>query len=67
MTEVNAKKVGSVEKALRILKRKLEREGTIKNLRHRRYYEKPSSKKYKKMKKAKYVARLQAKEDRLWR
>ena len=56
-----------LERALRILKRKLDKEGTIKEARKRRFYEKKSVKKYRKKKNAKYAAKMQAKENELWR
>ena len=56
----------NVDKALRILKKKTDREGIIKEVRKRKYYEKPSDKKYRKQKRAKYIARLIAEEDRDW-
>jgi small subunit ribosomal protein S21 len=65
--EINVKRVGSVEKALRILKRRLDKEGVIKDVRRRRCYEKPSVEKYRKKKRAKYIARLKSLEDRIWR
>ena len=67
MTEVNVRKIGSVDKALRILKRKLEKEGSLKDVNRRRFFEKPSTAKYRRKKRAKYVAKLQAEEDRLYR
>ena len=67
MTEVNVKKAGSVERALRFLKKKLDKEGTIKDIRRRRSYEKPSVVKYRKKRRAKYIAKLRSEEDRLWR
>lgn len=44
-TEVKLKKGDSIERALRRLKKKLDKEGTLKELRNRRHYEKPSEKK----------------------
>ena len=35
---------GNLEQAMRVLKRKVQKEGTIKELRLRQYYEKPSAK-----------------------
>ncbi|MDA8157533.1 MAG: 30S ribosomal protein S21 [Actinomycetota bacterium] len=35
---------GDIEKALKLLKRKLQKEGVLKELKKRRYYEKPSVK-----------------------
>ena len=40
----------NVEKAMRILKKKLMKDGMIKELRQRQYYEKPSLKKARKLK-----------------
>lgn len=40
--EVKIRKGEPVEKALRRLKRKLDREGTLKDAREKRYYRKPS-------------------------
>ena len=45
MSEVKTKKGEPVDKALRRLKKKMDKEGTLKELRNRRYYEKPSAKK----------------------
>ena len=42
MTEVRTRKGEPIEKALRRLKKKLDVEGTMKELRNRRHYEKPS-------------------------
>jgi small subunit ribosomal protein S21 len=41
-SEVNTKKGEPIEKALRRLKKKLDREGVLRELRNRRHYEKPS-------------------------
>ncbi|NQZ60136.1 MAG: 30S ribosomal protein S21 [Lentisphaeraceae bacterium] len=41
-SEVKTKKGEPIEKALRLLKKKLDREGLIRELRSRRCYEKPS-------------------------
>ena len=41
-TEVRVKKGEIIERALRRLKKKLDKEGTLKELRNRRHYEKPS-------------------------
>lgn len=42
----------NIEKAIRVLKRKLIREGLFKELKSRRYYEKPCEKKKRKQKEA---------------
>ena len=60
------KTIMSVDKALRILKKKCDREGMVKEMRKRKHYEKPSVKKYRKKTKAKYVARLISEEKRYW-
>ncbi len=39
---------GDIEKAIRILKKKIQRDGLQRELRQRRYYEKPSVKKKRK-------------------
>jgi len=57
----------SLDRALKILKRKLTKEGTIKEVRNRRFFEKKSTKEYRKKKNAKYAAKMQAKENELWR
>ncbi len=44
-TEVRLKKGEPIDRALRRLKKKLDKEGTLKELRNRRHYEKPSEKK----------------------
>ena len=41
-TEVRLKKGEPIDRALRKLKKKLDKEGTLKELRNRRHYEKPS-------------------------
>jgi small subunit ribosomal protein S21 len=53
MTEVRLKKGESVDKALRRLKKKLDREGTLREARARRSYEKPSDRKRRKAKEPK--------------
>lgn len=40
--EVNIRKGESMEKALRRLKKKLDREGVIRDVRNKRYFEKPA-------------------------
>lgn len=44
MVEINVRD-NNVEQALRVLKKKLQREGIFRELKLRRYYEKPSEKK----------------------
>ena len=42
MVEIKLKRGENVDKALRRLKKKMDKEGTMKELRNRRHYEKPS-------------------------
>ncbi len=48
MSEVEVRKDESFESALRRFKRKIEREGILKEVKERKHYEKPSEKKRKK-------------------
>jgi small subunit ribosomal protein S21 len=50
-TQINVKVFNNnVEKAIRVLKKKILKEGIIRELKERRYYEKPSEKKLKEQK-----------------
>ncbi len=49
MTYVDVKENEPLEKALRRFKKKLEREGIIRQLKERKHYEKPSEKRRRKM------------------
>ena len=60
LTEIKLKKGESVEKALRRLKKKIDREGTLKEVRNHRHYEKPSDRRRRKMKMARFSAMLSA-------
>lgn len=60
MTEIKLRKGESVDKALRRLKKKIDREGTLKEVRNHRHYEKPSEKRRRKMKVARFSAMLSA-------
>ena len=60
MTEIRLKKGESVEKALRRLKKRIDREGVLKQVRSRRHFEKPSEKARRKMKMARFSAMLSA-------
>lgn len=60
LTEIKLKKGEPVEKALRRLKKKIDREGTLRIVRDHRHYEKPSVKKRRKMKVARFSAMLAA-------
>jgi len=60
MTDIKLKKGESIEKALRRLKKKVDREGTLKEVRNHRHYEKPSERRRRKMKVARFSAMLAA-------
>jgi small subunit ribosomal protein S21 len=60
MTEVKLRKGEPVEKAIRRLKKKLDREQTLQLFRQRRRFEKPSVKKRRKQKAARFSAMLKA-------
>jgi len=60
LTEIRLKKGESVEKALRRLKKKVDREGTLKEVRSHRHFEKPSERRRRKLKVAKFSAMLAA-------
>ena len=60
MTEIKLKKGEPVDKALRRLKKKIDREGTLRVVRSHRHYEKPSEKRRRKHKAARFSAMLTA-------
>ena len=60
MTEVKLKKGESVDRALRRLKKKIDREGVLREVRNHRHYEKPSEKRRRKEKIARFSAMLSA-------
>jgi len=60
MSEVRLKRGEPVEKALRRLKKKLDREQTLLQVRLHRRFEKPSAKRRKKQKAARFSAMLKA-------
>ena len=62
MIQVNLRKDESVDRALRKLKKKLDRDNILKEARNRRYFEKPSAKKRRRMKEAKFKAYLDARD-----
>ena len=62
MIQVTLRKDEPVDKALRRLKKKLERDDILKEARNRRYFEKPSAKKRRRMKEAKFKAMLDARD-----
>jgi small subunit ribosomal protein S21 len=60
MSEIKLKRGEPVEKALRRLKKKLDREQTLVQVRLHRRFEKPSAKKRRKQKAARFSAMLKA-------
>jgi small subunit ribosomal protein S21 len=60
VSEVKLKKGEPVDRALRRLKKKVDRENTLRDVRMKRTYEKPSEKKRRKMKVSKFSAMLAA-------
>ena len=58
--EIKIRKGETVDKALRRLKKKIDREGTLKTVRAKRTFEKPSERKRRKMKVARFSAMLSA-------
>jgi len=60
MTEIKVRKGEPVERAIRRLKKKLDREQTLKKFRERRRFEKPSAKRRRKQKAARFAAMLKA-------
>ncbi|HYV26597.1 MAG TPA: 30S ribosomal protein S21 [Candidatus Eisenbacteria bacterium] len=60
MTEVKMRKGEPVEKALRRLKKKLDREQTLQQVRLHRRFEKPSARNRRKQKAARFAAMLRA-------
>jgi len=60
MTEIKLKQGEPVEKAIRRLKKKLDREQTLQQFRLHRRFEKPSARKRRKMKAARFSAMLKA-------
>jgi small subunit ribosomal protein S21 len=63
MSEVRLKKGETVEKALRKLKKQIDREGTLKTIRNKRHYEKPSRKRYREKRRVKYNQRIRSIEE----
>jgi len=58
MTEIRLKRGEPVERAIRRLRKKLDREQTLKKYRERRRFEKPSAKRRRKEKVARFAAML---------
>jgi small subunit ribosomal protein S21 len=60
LTEIRLKKGEPVDRALRRLKKKVDREGILQTVRQHRTFEKPSERKRRKMKLARFSAMLSA-------
>jgi small subunit ribosomal protein S21 len=60
MSEIQLRKGEPVDRALRRLKKKLDREQTLQQVRLHRRFEKPSARKRKKQKAARFAAMLKA-------
>ena len=60
LTEIRLRKSEPVARALRRLKKKIDREGTLKIVRNRRHFEKPSEQRRRKEKVARFSAMLSA-------
>ena len=63
MPEIRPRKGESIDNVLRRLKRKVEYEGIIKDVRARRHYIKPSEKRKLRMKKAKFEQMLRSRRE----
>ena len=62
MTQINIRPDESIDRALKRLKRRLDRDDILRLCRNRRYFEKPSAKKRRKLKEAKFKAMLDARD-----
>ncbi len=63
MTTINLRKGESIDRALKRLKRQIDREGTIVEVRARRAYVKPSEKKRLRLNKAKFEQMLRTRRE----
>jgi small subunit ribosomal protein S21 len=62
---VSVRKGETVDKALRRLKKRLDREGILKEIRDRRYFEKPCEKRRRKKKVAKFTNYLRVRDEKM--
>lgn len=60
MTEIKLSIQSDLDKSLRLLKKKLDREGVIKEIRERKAFKKKSRANYEKRRKQKYRAKLES-------
>jgi small subunit ribosomal protein S21 len=58
LTEIKLKKGEPIDRALRRLKKKVDRENTLRDVRAKRHFEKPSERRRRKMKVSKFSAML---------
>ncbi len=61
LSEIRLKKGEPIDRALRRLKKKVERENTLRDVRAKRHFEKPAERRRRKMKVAKFNAMLSRK------
>ncbi len=61
MSEIRLKKGEPIDRALRRLKKKVDRENTLRDVRAKRHYEKPTERRRRKLKVAKFNAMLSRK------
>ena len=66
MSVIKVYKGGSIDAALVRLRKAVDREGTLKKLKEKRFYEKPSRKKYRHNRRAKYNQRMRSIEQHDW-
>ena len=60
LSEIKLKKGEPIDRALRRLKKKVDRENTLREVRNKRHYEKPSERRRRKLKVARFSAMLSA-------
>lgn len=60
LSEIKLKKGEPIDRALRRLKKKVDRENTLREVRNKRHYEKPSERRRRKLKVARFSAMLAA-------
>jgi small subunit ribosomal protein S21 len=63
MSEIKLRKREPIAAALRRLKKAMDVEGILKTVREKRFYEKPSRKKYRQRRKARFNTRLNSKRE----
>ena len=66
MSVVKLYKGGSIDAALMRLRKAVDREGTLKRLKEKRFYEKPSRKKYRHQRRVRYNQRMKSIEEHDW-